>query len=125
MYRVFRERTAFLILFATGVALAAPAAADTTVAQYVKMEKRQRAHVLGTLLQSLADDLQNHDREREALCLQELYTPRSEARVVRPLGMQDFLESVEIAREGDPEKITLQQIIARQMVQYCGTGAKN
>jgi hypothetical protein len=38
--------------------------------------------------------------------------------------MQDFLQSVEIAREGDPEKVTLEEIIARQMIQYCGTGRK-
>lgn len=124
MHKVFREGAALSILLAGCVALTAPAAADTTVAEYVKMDKREQAHVLGTMLQSLGEDLQNHDRDREVACLQALYTPQSEARAVRPPGMQDLLQSVEIAREGDPEKVTLEEIIARQMIQYCGTGRK-
>ena len=124
MHRVFREGTVLSILLAGCIALTAPAAADTTVAQYVKLDTREQAHGLGTLLQSLGEDLQNHNRDREVACLQALYTPQSEARVVRPLGMQDFLQSVEVAREGEPEKVTIEEIIAHQMIQYCGTGRK-
>lgn len=121
MYGSLRHRLAFPVLLAGCLAAAAPAVADTTVAQYVSMEKAEQADTLGRMLQTLAEDLQNNDREREALCLQSLYTPSSEARAVRSLGMHDFLESVEIAREGEPTKVTIEQIIARQLVQYCGT----
>lgn len=121
----FRRKAALPVLLVLFCALSgAPASADTTVAEYIKLEKRQQAHLLGSLLQSLAEDLQAHKRDREAECLEALYTPASEARVVQPEGMRDFLQSVEIAREGNPEKLTVEEIIARQMVQYCGTGRK-
>ena len=103
---------------------ASPASADTTVADYLKLEKAGQAHVLGSLLQSLADDLQANNREREAQCLEAFYTVTSEARVASSPGMTDFLQSVEIAREGDPRKVSIEEIIARQLVQYCGTGRK-
>ena len=101
-----------------------PVRADTTVAEYVKLDKPKQAHLLGSLLQSLADDLEANNRGSEATCLTTLYTPQSEARRVRSLGMMDFLQSVEFAREDDPAKTTLEQIIARQMYQYCGVGRK-
>ena len=110
-------------LFLLGPAVP-PAAADTTIAEYLKLDKPHQADLLGSLLQSLAEDLQNNKREREALCLQALYTPNSEARATMPLGMQDFFQSVDIAREGDPKKMTVEVIIARQLVQYCGTRPK-
>jgi len=101
-------------------------AADTTVAAYLKLEKRGQAHLLGSLLQSLADDLQQKDMDKTAECLASLYTAtaQSEARVVRSRGIMDFLQSVEIAREKDPEKTTVEEIIARQLVQFCGYGQK-
>lgn len=100
------------------------AAADTTVAAYLKLEKRGQAHLLGSMLQSLADDLQLKNQTKTAECLAALYTAKSEARVVRSQGMMDFLQSVEVARESDPEKTTVEEIITRQLVQYCGYGQK-
>jgi len=102
----------------------APAAADTTVDDYLKLEKRGQAHLLGTMLQTLADDLQANDKDKEAQCLAALYTEKSEVRVTRSPGMMDFLQSVEIAREDNPQKTTLEEIIARQLVEYCGYGEK-
>ena len=107
-------------LFAAGGA----ARADTTVADYLKLENEQRAHLLGGLLQSLADDLQANNRAKDAQCLVALYSAQSEARIVRSAGMMDFLQSVEVAREDDPKQTTLEQIISRQLVQYCGLGKK-
>jgi hypothetical protein len=108
------------------VGLAAfPVAADTTVAEYLKMEKQGQAHLLGGMLQSLAEDLQKRNRTENAECLVSLYSAESEARVVRSPGMMDFLQSVEIARENDPEKTTVEEIITRQLVQYCGYSGKN
>lgn len=104
---------------------ASSAAADTTVAEYLKLEKQGQAHLLGSMLQSLAEDLQNRNRTKNAECLVSLYSAESEARVVRSQGMTDFLQSVEIARENDPEKTTVEEIITRQLVQYCGYSAKN
>lgn len=106
------------------LATSTAAAADTTVAAYLKLEKRGQAHLLGSMLQSLADDLQLQDQTKTAECLAALYTAQSEARVVRSQGMMDFLQSVEIARENDPEKTTVEEIITRQLVQYCGYGQK-
>jgi hypothetical protein len=119
--RGFFAAAAFLLF---GTTMAVPASADTTVAEYLKLEKRGQAHLLGSLLQSLAEDLQANSRDREAQCLVALYSDNSEARVMRPKGMQDFLQSVEIARESGPEKTTVEQIITRQLVQYCGYGRK-
>jgi len=107
-----------LLLF-LGLA-AAPARADITVAQYLNLEKEVQADLLGKMLQSLADNLQAKDRDKEAECLAALYTIQSEARVPRSQGMVDFQQSVELARKDDPEKVTLEEIIARQLVQYCG-----
>jgi hypothetical protein len=121
MYGPICRRLTAPLLFAGCLAAAAPAVADTTVAQYLTMEKAGQADLLGGLLQSLAENLQDNNRQREALCLQNLYTPHSEARVVRSQGMHDFLETVEFARESDPEKVTVEEIIAKQLVQYCGT----
>lgn len=104
--------------------LAAPAAADTTVADYLKLEKQEQAHLLGSMLQSLAEDFQEQKQEKNAECLVSLYTERSEARIARSPGMMDFLQSVEIAKENDPAKTTLEEIISRQLVQYCGYGRK-
>ena len=103
---------------------AAGARADTSVADYLKLENEQRAHLLGSLLQSLADDLQANNRSNDAQCLVALYSAQSEARIVRSRGMMDFLQSVEVAREDDPSETTLEQIISRQLVQYCGLGTK-
>lgn len=105
------------------VAIAGPASADTTVAQFDKLEMREQAHLLGTLIQSLVDDLEKNKRGKEADCLIELYTNQeSEARVVKSPGMVDFLETLDVAREKGPDKVTIEEIIARQMVQKCGTG---
>lgn len=105
------------------VAIAGPASADTTVAQFDKMEMREQAHLLGTLIQSLVDDLEKNKRGKEADCLIDLYTNQeSEARVVKSPGMVDFLATLDVAREKGPEKVTIEEIIARQMVQKCGTG---
>ena len=115
----------FIATFVTAAAMigaVAGARADTTVADYLKLENEQRAHLLGSLLQSLADDLQANDRAKDAQCLAALYSARSEARIVRSRGMMDFLQSVEVAREDDPAETTLEQIISRQLVQYCGLG---
>jgi hypothetical protein len=103
---------------------ALPAKADTTVAEYLKLEKRGKAHLLGSMLQSLAEDLERQDRPRDAQCLVSLYSAKSEARVVRSQGMMDFLQSVEIARKNDPESTTVEEIITRQLVQYCGYNGK-
>ena len=121
------KRLCFGIPAAAVVLLAAipVARADTTVADYLKLENEQRAHLLGTLLQSLADDLQANNRTKDAQCLVALYSAESEARIVRSTGMMDFLQSVEVAREDDPSETTLEQIISRQLVQYCGLGSKN
>ena len=121
------KRLRFSIPVASAVLLAAMsvARADTTVADYLKLENDQRAHLLGTLLQSLADDLQANNRTKDAQCLVALYSAESEARIVRSTGMMDFLQSVEVAREDDPSETTLEQIISRQLVQYCGLGTKN
>lgn len=102
-----------------------PVAADTTVAEYLKMEKQGQAHLLGGMLQSLAEDLQKRNQTENAECLVSLYSAESEARVVRSPGMTDFLRSVEVARENDPEKTTVEEIITRQLVQYCGYSGKN
>lgn len=105
------------------VAIAGPASADTTVAQFDKMEMREQAHLLGTLIQSLVDDLEKNKRGKEADCLIDLYTNQeSEARVVKSPGMVDFLATLDVAREKGPDKVTIEEIIARQMVQKCGTG---
>ena len=107
----------------TAVAIAGSASADTTVAQFDKMEMREQAHLLGTLIQSLVDDLEKNKRGKEADCLIELYTNQeSEARVVKSPGMVDFLATLDVAREKGPDKVTIEEIIARQMVQKCGTG---
>ena len=126
MNTFFRSRTilAAAILFGGLGGLSAPAAADTTVAEYLKLEKPDQAHLLGTLLQSLAEDLQDQNQDKNAECLVSLYTERSEARVARSPGMMDFLQSVEIARENDPDKTTVEEIITRQLVQYCDYGPK-
>ncbi len=107
----------------TAVAIAGSASADTTVAQFDKMEMREQAHLLGTLIQSLVDDLEKNKRGKEADCLIDLYTNQeSEARVVKSPGMVDFLATLDVAREKGPDKVTIEEIIARQMVQKCGTG---
>ena len=118
-FRRFIGASTFLLLPFLGLT-ATSARADTTVADYVKMEKAEQANLLGTLLQSLADDLQAHNREKEAECLAGLYTVQSEARVARSPGMMDFLHSVEIAKKGKPQSVTVEEIITRQLVQYCG-----
>lgn len=122
-----RSRRFSLPIAAVAVALLAASAAraDTTVAEYLQLENDQRAHILGSLLQSLADDLQANNRSKDAQCLVALYSAQSEARVVRSTGMMDFLQSVEVAREDDPKETTLEQIISRQLVQYCGLGKKS
>ena len=122
MHTRFRRLAGLAALFTLMVG--SPASADTTVADYLKLEKDAQAHLLGSLLQSLAEDMQANKREKQAECLSALYTPRSEARVARSPGMMDFFQSVEIAREVDPQKITVEEIIARQLVQYCGAGRK-
>lgn len=100
----------------------APARADTTVAQFLELETAEQAHLLGSLLQSLVESLEQNKRGQEAECLIQLYTNReSEARVVRSPGMTDFLKTVEVAREKGADKFTIEEIIARQMVQKCGT----
>lgn len=119
----FRRYPGALALFLLLALFAPPAKADTTVADYVKMEKAAQANLLGSLLQSLADSLQANNREKEAQCLSALYTVQSEARVARSPGMMDFLQSVDIARKGDPQSITVEEIIVRQMAQYCGAKA--
>lgn len=116
--------------FAAGLAILAavpvssPARADTTVAQFAKMKTADQAHLLGGLLQSLTEGLEKNKREKEAECLIRLYTnTESEARVVRSPGMADFLATVDGASEkGSADKLTVEEIIARQMVQHCGTG---
>ena len=104
--------------------VSSPARADTTVAQFAKMKTADQAHLLGGLLQSLAEGLEKNKREKEAECLIRLYTnTESEARVVRSPGMAEFLATVDGAREkGNADKVTVEEIIARQMAQYCGTG---
>lgn len=123
MNTICRSRTILAAAILLG-GLSAPAAADTTVAEYIKLEKADQAHLLGTLLQSLAEDLQDQKQDKSAECLVSLYTERSEARVARSPGMMDFLQSVEIARENDPDKTSVEEIITRQLVQYCGYGPK-
>jgi hypothetical protein len=106
-------------------AAVSPARADTTVAQYDKLTKQQQAHFLGTMLQSLADDLQKSKREGEAQCLAQLYTnPPSEGQAVQSLGMTDLLETLAVAREKGPDKFTIEEIITRQMILLCGTTRK-
>ena len=112
-------------IFLAGESALAPARADTTVAQYDKMSKAQQADLVGSLVQSLADDLESHHRNKEAQCLTELYTNvESDARAVQSPGMDDFLGAVARAREIGPDKFTIEDIIARQMIQQCGTTAK-
>lgn len=104
------------------VAIAAPAHADTTVAQFDKMQKREQAHLLGSLIQSLVEDLDKNKRGQEAECLIHLYTNQeSEARVIKSPGMVDFLATLDVARQKGPDTVTIEDIIARQMVQKCGT----
>jgi len=118
-FRRYLGASAFLLFPILGLA-ATPARADTTVADYMKLEKAQQADLLGRMLQSLADDLQANNRDKEAECLAKLYTVQSEARVARSPGMMDFLQAVEVAREGNPQESTVEEIVARQLVQYCG-----
>ena len=111
-----------VMLAATAVS---PARADTTVAQYDTLPKAKQAHLLGTMLQSLADDLQRNKRDSEAECLGRLYTnPPSEGQAVQSPGMRDLLETLAIAREKGPDKFTLEEIITRQMILLCGTTRK-
>jgi hypothetical protein len=119
-FRRYFGAPAFLLLLPFLGLVTTPARADTTVADYLKLEKAGQADLLGRLLQSLADDLQANNRDKEAECLAGLYTVRSEARVARSPGMMDFLQSIDIARESDPKDITIEEIIARQLLQYCG-----
>lgn len=101
----------------------APAHADTTVAQFIKLSKAEKARLLSEMLGSLAGELENNKREKEAECLIRLYTnTESEARVIRSPGMEDFLATVDGVREKGADKLTVEEIIARQMVQHCGTG---
>jgi hypothetical protein len=105
---------------------AAPAAADTTVAQFNRMPKAEQAHLLGSLLQSLAEDLEQNKRMQEMECLVRLYTnPESEAQVVQSPGMADFFASLATALETGPDYFTVEDIIARQVVQNCGTRPSN
>ena len=116
-----KKNASLLAAAAVYACLAAlPASADTTVAEYLKLEKQGQAHLLGSMLQSLAEDLQDNKQDAQAQCLVSLYSAESEARVVRSRGMMDFLQSVEFARKKDPEKITIEEIIGHQLVQYCG-----
>ena len=57
--------------------VSSPARADTTVAQFAKMKTTDQAHLLGGLLQSLAEGLEKSKREKEAECLIRLYTNTS------------------------------------------------
>jgi hypothetical protein len=108
------------------LALSAPAGADTSVAQFDKLEKREQAHLLGSLIQSLVEDLDKNKRGQEAECLIRLYTNQeSEARVIKSPGMVDFLATLDAVRQKEPDKITIEEIIARQMVQNCGSGKPN
>lgn len=120
MYPTKRSRRFLAVAGLLAGLVALPAAADTTVAAYLKLEKKGQAHLLGSLLQTLAEDLQNKNRIKYAECLVSLYTAESEARVVRSQGMMDFLQSVEFARKNNPEETTVEGIIARQLVQFCG-----
>ena len=124
MHMRFRQYLGPLALCLLLLAAAAPVArADTTVADYLKLEKAKQADLLGRLLQSLAEDLQANNREKQAECLAALYSVQSEARVARSPGMMDFMQSIDIARDGDPQDITIEEIIVRQMAQYCGAKA--
>jgi hypothetical protein len=118
LYPTLRPILAGLALLAVS---AAPAAADTTVAQFDRMPKAEQAHLLGSLLQSLAEDLERHKRVQEAECLVRLYTnPDTDARVIQSPGMEDFFASLANALETGPDYFTIEDIIARQMVQNCG-----
>jgi hypothetical protein len=118
-----RPILAGLVLLA---ASAASAAADTTVSQFDRMPKAEQAHLLGSLLQSLAEDLEQNKRVQEAECLVRLYTnPESDARLIQSPGMADFFASLATALETGPDYFTVEDIIARQMVQNCGIRPSN
>lgn len=122
MHRLNRTLCAIAAGLAVG-ATVAPARADTTIAQFDKLQKSEQAHLLASLIQSLVQDLDKNKRGQEAECLIQLYTNQeSEARVVKSPGMVDFLATLDAARQKDPEKLTIEEIIARQMVQRCGSG---
>jgi hypothetical protein len=108
-------------LLVAGPALS-PARADTTVAQYDKMSKAEKANLVGSLLQSLVDSLEKHHRDREARCLTALYTnEKTDARKVQSPGMNDFFATVARVRKVNPHEYTIEDIIARQLVLECGT----
>jgi hypothetical protein len=108
-----------------GGSVLTPARADTTVATYDKMPRAEQADLVGSLLQSLADDLEKSHRNKESECLTDLYTNvNTDARKAESPGMTDFLGAVARAREIGPDKFTVEDIIARQMVLFCGTHPK-
>jgi hypothetical protein len=126
MHRLTLTLRPILAGLALLAASAAPAAADTTVAQFNQMPKAEQAHLLGSLLQSLAEDLERHKRAQEAECLVRLSTnPESDARLVQSPGMTDFFKALATALETRPDYFTVEDIIARQMVQNCGTRPSN
>ena len=122
MYRFNPTLRAVLAGLCLLAASASGAAADTTVVQFEKLSKAEQAHTLGNLLQSLAENLERSKRSQEAQCLVRLYTnSESEARLVQSPGMADFFAALNIARDRGLDDYTVEEIITRQMVQYCGT----
>jgi hypothetical protein len=107
-------------VFLAGGSALSPARADTTITQYDKMSKAQQANLVGSLLQSLVDGLQERHQTKEAECLTELYTNvETDARKAESPGMADFFGAVSRARQIGPDNFTIEDIIARQMVQQC------
>lgn len=122
MHRLILTFQAALAGLVFAAATASPAAADTTIAQFDKLSRAEQADRLGTFVQSLAEDLQEHKRAQEAACLTRLYTnEESEARAVESPGMRDFFAALAVAREKGPNYFTIEDIVARQMVIACGT----
>ena len=101
--------------------MATPSVAETTVADYDRLKKPDRAALVGRILQTFVDNLQKEDRTADARCLTDLYTtPPAGSKKGLSVGMMEFMDLVQLARETEPEKYTIERIIVSQANAHCG-----
>ena len=80
--------------------------------------------MLGRVLQTFVDNLQKEDRVADAQCVADLYTKApAGSKKGLSVGMMEFLDFMQIARESEPGKYTIERIIVGQAKEHCGKQA--
>ena len=120
-------RKTLLSLMASAVIglLAMPSVAETTVADYDRLKKPDQAALVGRFLQVFVDNLQKENRNADAQCISDLYTkPPVGSKKGLSVGMMEFLDLVQLARETEPGKYTIERIIVSQANAHCSSEKK-